>query len=310
MKTLVKEQITLVTKSVNEFQSNIKNLSNNQRKIEKQVNEIEEYIHTSETDSLSTYWFFYVELAISQIIAELEIMYDILEKLQIAITFSKLNTFHNSIIDPKELLDEIKGISIYLTENKIPFDPKPENILHFEEMINIKSYSNNNQIVFILEIPIVEKAMYNYFHLYSVPMLKDNNNFLVIIPQSKFLIINEQNHISFDNKCKEIIPGEFICQESNTLQSNEKAPCEVQLLKNSGNLSNCQPVPATLSLVKIQKIGNNKWIVITPRPTLAIQQCGNERTNVFPYGSYLLELNPNCFNSEAVCGVIVVEAST
>ena len=53
-------------------------------------------------------------------LASLQTIYDILEKIEIAITFSKLNTFHNSIVDPKELLNSIEAIETQMNGGRLP----------------------------------------------------------------------------------------------------------------------------------------------------------------------------------------------
>ena len=73
-----------------------------------------------------------------------------------------------------------------------------------------------------------------------------------IIPHTKYLILNEQNYYLFDIPCKEIIPEEFICNEANPIRATEDAPCEVQLLKISNNLTNCRLVPVEINKIKVQ----------------------------------------------------------
>jgi len=45
---------------------------------------------------------------------------------------------------------------------------------------------------------------------------------------------------------------------------------------------------------KFQNIADNKWIVVIPNHTLAVQKCGNDVENIPLKGTYSLELNPYC----------------
>lgn len=72
-----------------------------------------------------------------------------------------------------------------------------------DKVIQIKSYSKDNKIIFILEVPTVEIESYNYYHLYSF-QIKHGNNFKTIIPQSKYLIQNERKYALFNEHCKEM----------------------------------------------------------------------------------------------------------
>lgn len=294
MKVIMKDQISLLGKSIQVFEGTIRNLTHNQLLLAKKIDEIENLVQSMEVNTISTFHFFYIEMIISQIITEFQEIFSILEKIEIAITFSKLNTLHNSIVESNDLLNEIKSISEHLINNKLPFEPKTENILLFEKIMEIKSYSKPKQFVFIIEIPIVEKESYNYYHLYPLPVPK-NNSFFMIIPYTKYLLINEHNYISFNEKtCKEIIPEEFICHETNPTRIAEDQLCEIQLLRFSKNLSNCRLVPVNISESKIQKIELDYWIIVIPDHLVAVQYCGNNRENIPLKGSYLLEINSNC----------------
>lgn len=106
--------------------------------------------------------------------------------------------------------------------------------------------------------------------------------------------MNDQNYFLFDTPCKEIIPEEFICQETNPIKTTEDSPCEIQLLKFANNLSNCRVVSVKIDKVKIQNLELNKWIVLIPKLTVAMQKCGKNRENIPLIGTYILELNPIC----------------
>lgn len=59
-----------------------------------------------------------------------QIIYDALENLETAITFSKMNVLHNSIIDSAEFLHGVKSMNKDLKLGKLPFQPELENIWH------------------------------------------------------------------------------------------------------------------------------------------------------------------------------------
>jgi len=80
----------------------------------------------------------------------------------------------------------------------------------FEKISKIKSYSSENKIIFIIEIPTVSSQMYNFYHLYPMPVIK-NNSYQLIIPKSKYLMINERNYFFSNENSFEIISEEFIC---------------------------------------------------------------------------------------------------
>lgn len=231
-----------------------------------------------------------LQTTVLHVINTFQIIYDILEKIEIAITFSKLNSFHNSIIEPNYLLSEIVNINKLLTNKKLPFEPIIENILTFEKIMEIKSYSKGNQITFIIEIPIVQPQNYNYYHLYPLPTPFNENTFKIIIPNSKFLLTNEQYYAFFDTQCEEIIPEEYLCEDIHTKQIKENPPCEIQLLNYATN-TQCQHVSTRINKVQIQKIENQQWMVIAPTQIAALQKCGKSRDNIPLNGTYIVEFN-------------------
>lgn len=294
IKTLVNDQITLLEKSIDTFNKSIQTLANNQLTLTAKILVIDQTVRNIEIENAKTYQYFLIHFSILQITTAYQEIYDILERIEIAISFSKLNTFHNSMIEPTELLEEIKLIKKHLLNKKLPFEPKIENILLFEKTTTIKSYSKKNEIIFILEIPIVESEGYDFYHLYALPVIQ-NNAFSFILPQSKYLTLNEQSYMLFNEECLQVGSEEYICHENSPIQLKEEdAPCEVQLLSFSKNSSNCQLLPVHISSVKVQKVENNKWIFVSPNNIVTKQKCGNDRENKQLRGTFLIELDINC----------------
>lgn len=293
MKSLLKEQITILQRSIQNFEQNTKKLAHNELILKSRIAQIERFIHDTQLEKIEVYNYFLLYSLLSQITTTFQVIYDAFERIEVAITFSKLNIFHNSIIEPKDLLLEISSINKYLEKNKLPFEPVLENTLLFEKVIEIKSYSKGNQIIFILQIPIVQLESYNYYHLYSLP-IPISDSFKTIIPHSKYLLLNEQTYSFSDVKCQKVMSEEYLCQENNIVKIENDIPCEVKLLKYSRNVTNCQYTPVRLSSTKIQKMEDNKWIIVTPQNVVAHQKCGNNQDNIPLNGSYVLELNNQC----------------
>lgn len=293
LKTAMQEQITIIENSNKYFREVSENLTHNQILLESRVLQVQTAMRNMKENVLETKFYFTTQMLISQVTTSFQEIYDLLEKLQVAITFSKLNTFHNSILDPNELLDEIQSITDDLVSGKLPFFPSKENILLFEKILQIKSYSKGNQVVFIIELPIVESTNYILYHLYPLPT-PSSNNFKIIFPQTKYLILNELKHASFDHPCEEISPEEYLCRNANLLPNNDEAPCEVQMLNFSPNTSKCHHTMMEVERTKVEKLEHEKWMLIIPQQTVAVQQCGSNKDNIPLKGTYLLELTPSC----------------
>lgn len=293
VRSLLKQQITIIQKSSSTFETLTKNISLNQQILEKRIKQAEIITKQIQTNNTNSYGFFLGQILLSQFINAFQNIHDILENIEIAITFSKLNVFHSSIIDPKDLLNEIKQIGPHLIQSKLPFEATLENILLFEKIVEIKGYTKENKFFFIIEIPIVGLQNFVLYRLYPLPV-PFNKKFQIIIPHNKYLILNEHTYALFDNECKEVATEKYICKENSPISITTEPPCEVQMLLYSKHPSNCQAFQTDVPSLKVQKLEREEWLLVSPQETVAVQQCGANKDNIPLQGTYILELNPGC----------------
>ena len=169
------------------FQTISENITHNQLILESRILQIQQAIQSSNQKQIEVNHYFLLQMLISQILTAFQEIYNILEKIQIAITFSKLNTFYNSIINPYDLLLEIQSIAINLSFGKLPFLPNIDNILVFEKILQIKSYSKENEIIFIIKVPIVEKRnfiLYLPLHSNTIKLYFHKRNTLSLMSKN------------------------------------------------------------------------------------------------------------------------------
>lgn len=292
IKILVKEQVTLLQKSIDNFDNHTRTLKHNQLVLESRILQIENEMKKFEIEKMNKHYYYLTHIVSSQIMMSYQIIYNSLEKLEMAITFSKLNILHNSMIDPIELLNEIKKIVKYLDQNKLPFEPTLENIVILEEIIEIKAFSKGNKLIFMLNVPIVENKYYNYYHLYTLPVMY-KNNFSAVLPYSKYLLLDDTSYVFSNVKCKNII-NNFLCAEITPVKIKNIEPCEIKILQYSQNLSTCEMIPVLINDIKIQKLEKNFWLIITKDQIIVNQKCKNEINKIPLKGTFLLELDINC----------------
>lgn len=292
-KIILKDQITLLNDSINHFKETTQNLTHNQMILDSRIHQIEAHIKYIFEKEINLYSYFLTHTVLTQINLIFQTIYDMLNKIEVAISFAKLNTLHNSIVKPLELLNEIKQIKKYLTDVKLPFEPTIENILKFENIINIKSYSKNFEVYFILEIPLVEIEMFQYYQVHPLP-ISHNNTYSVILPKSDSLILSEHKYMYPDVKCKEVISHEFLCEHANLMEIQDNAPCEINLIRFSQNINNCIQIPIQITEVQVHKISDGNYIVVTPKQSVATQSCNKLKENIPLRGTYVIELDKNC----------------
>lgn len=294
LKTITLNQASLLQKSIDTFQNNTKKLWRNEQELALKVKLIENIIKQEKAYVYNVEQMFLIHVTATQFAQAFQRIYDILERLEIAITFAKLNTFHNSMVEPTDLLSEIVNIRKIIESNyRLPFEPKLENILSFEGVLEIKSYNKNNQIIFIIEVPLVEPITYNYYHIYPLPTPRIQT-FKMIIPHSKYLLLHDTTYLRFEQPCKEVGKESYLCQETNQETIHEESPCEVHMLRFSKEALTCQPFEVSINNTKIQKVEENRWIVIVPRRKVATQVCGIQEDKFPLQGTYLIELPSQC----------------
>ncbi|CAG9772265.1 unnamed protein product [Ceutorhynchus assimilis] len=287
-------QITLMDSTIDKFDKMISNITHNELVLRSRILQIEQVIKDANlTQNIRGYFMTFT--VINQITLMYQSIYSILDKLEVAISFSKLNTLHNSIVNPNELLSEIKNVESHLNPDRLPISPVPENILIFETFLQIKCFLKDFNVIFILELPLVEAGVYQYFNLHPLPIPTNHNQtFFVNIPHKPYLALSDVKYSYMDQRCEEISPDEYLCQKARTTFIENYLPCEVQLIKYSTNITSCHPFEVQLHAPQITKIIDGKWLVTVPIPLKSSTNCQNLKETVPIFGSYLLEVPVDC----------------
>lgn len=293
LKLALDKQMSLLNKSMDVFQESIKNISHNQIILESRILQITNVIKEIRLNQIEYLQISRIHMVLSQITNFYQNIYDILERIEVAITFAKLNIFHNAIANIKEFFGDLQRINNYLKFEKLPFEPHPDNVLKLLSTLELKSYIKNKELIFIIEIPLVEKENYNLFQLFPLPT-KNKDHFKIIIPNFDYLIINNNNFGYSNQPCKQIIQNEYLCSHIHSENFYKDTPCEVQLLQYKHNISNCNPIYVKLDNIQLQNIDKNKWILITNKDTVGIETCNRIENKIVLDGTYLIELSFPC----------------
>lgn len=288
-------QINLLKKTIEQFQNVISNISANQIMLKSRILQIESTVKEVALSAINDRQYFQTHIVINQISMLYQTIYDILEKTEVAISFAKINTLHNSIIDPVELIKEICEFKKQLVTDVLPLETNIENILNFEKIIEIKGYSKGLIVTFVLEIPLVESDVYHYYQLFPIPIPSEQNpDFLMIIPHKPYLALGNIKYSYMDRTCNQLLPNEYLCREAHTAYISQDPPCAVQLILYKENATTCRPFSIKLQDVQITKITDGKWIITMPKQLIASASCPNSKDNVPLYGSYLAESTNEC----------------
>nr|CAI5837800.1 unnamed protein product [Callosobruchus analis] len=120
------------------------------------------------------------------------------------------------------------------------------------------------------------------------------SQFKAVIPSGKYLVKNELHYAFALDKCTEMVPKLYICNEMDLRRIEKTNPCDVQLLE-SRSPTTCQEVDAVITEAMMKRLhGSIRWILLIPTETTITLRCekGQEVTRVL--GSYLVEIPTGC----------------
>ncbi|KAK9746925.1 hypothetical protein QE152_g5732 [Popillia japonica] len=110
LKTIVDEQITLTLDAMKTFNETINSIQDDQLALQAKLEQVELELNQSKYRSIQNEMQLYVYAIFNNLVFLTESVNNVLSTLVDALTFSKLQTYHPSIISPNELMREITDI--------------------------------------------------------------------------------------------------------------------------------------------------------------------------------------------------------
>jgi hypothetical protein len=217
-------QISLTQHLIDHYNHTITTLNNNQKLIESRLNYFEHNLIKSFDDISS---FLRAQNTLDQIILNSQNLITLLDNLENAVTFAKLNTVHNSIISVSDIKHILNTLTNLYKIDKIPFF---QNILSYYQLIDLRASFIKDKIIFAIIMPIFNSDNFDYYHLYPIPQ----NNLTIIPEQLISLILNVKKkkcsltpiHTPhtitkrLSHNCVLVIPGTTISKLEKSCESN------------------------------------------------------------------------------------------
>ncbi|CAH0553068.1 unnamed protein product [Brassicogethes aeneus] len=193
----------------------------------------------------------------------------------------------------QELFNELVTVTELPQNPQLPYKVNSDTINIYERIAVVKSYIKNEKIYFIIEIPIVEKLPYSYFHLYSIPV-KTIHSYNIIIPQTKYLALNEKFYTLSNERCKQVANMEFLCNAQQSHKISQNSPCEVQLLQFTNSYKKCAQKQVEIQNPKFEKLKENRWLIILPNETVITSECPTSKEKISLIGNFVMEIPETC----------------
>lgn len=289
---IIKNKLTLVSAMLDSFINTTEVLNQNSAILQERLKIVESMF--KEIKSKTGQWAYttYTVSLFNIFASNFRTIYLRLGEIETALTFSKISMLHPSVVNSTELLQHLKLISNTVS---LIYPVTDENLVKLEETINVKTYLKNNQITFILEIPLTDNNTYNYYKIYSLPVFREVDNKTVsILPKYPHLLAKGMKHLPIVKPCRPLAAGDqFLCAEHNQAPYSEPT-CIGQLLKFEDNLTCCKQQEISIEDVRVQRITATSWILFTRLKTVLTSYCNNEINKHPVFGTYILTLNEPC----------------
>ena len=260
---------------------------------------VNELLNTTKEQQIKNYitkHFIYVNLVLTKHMAETNTFIEIVQQ-------AKLGIIHPVLITPQELLEHIKDIKVSLPGGTdLPTDLDITNIYELVKLSDLAIYYANDNIVFILTLPLIYQYNFILYNLIPKPVCKENNC-VYIKPSNKFLAISrsKEHYATYDEfhytYCKHA--REFLlCPEIHPLHPRSIRPiCEVQLLQDPENVPySCETMHVQIATTIFHKLRfKNEWIYITKKEVIFVT-CDEDKesTSHILEGVGKISLNETC----------------
>lgn len=268
---------------IENFNSTLKDIQHNENLLKTKMMQLSEIINKLLVED-----FLYAKGIFDQLIILYNSILNILQDIENSVTFCKLRTLHPSIIQPDKLLSEIQKISDHY-KMQLPFEPKLENILEYEELLKVNCKIESSQIIYFISIPINYETNFDLYHLISTPT-KYGSEFVTIIPDSKYVLKTNKDIIPLSDMCIQ----SRIYQCPNKFHAHINPACEEEVL-NQQHTSQCHYTKLDIQENHFELLPEiNQYLAILPKEEKITTICPEGTSIQSLAGIYLIKGGNNC----------------
>lgn len=248
----LENSLTVMKQFMNESLATFNKIIDNQHAISKRLITIESNINKFTL-------FLHLQNHLDIMIIDCQSMINLLDNIQDSILFASLETVHSLILPVNELQNLVSMMEVYYTESL----PRFKNIQSYYQLIKIEIHYVKDNICFIFHMPILRENLYDYFHLYPIPL---NNQ--TIIPLKPYILLNSTFHHYEDNPCPVI---EDTCIYHMTQQIT-RDDCLPNILTGKSDIP-CQVIDISIEKDIIEPINDAYLIVIPANASIIEKSC-------------------------------------
>lgn len=286
-----KRKITLISEMLDHFMNSSEIIKENTAIIDTRLDRLERIVLELDNEGNDTMYSIYVLSLFNQFSMNFRTIYIKLSELETALALSKTSVLHKSVINSTELLCTLKDIE---RQNSLIYTVSEQNLIMIEEILTVKTYITPNQITFLIEVPLTDNLTYNYYKLYSLPILDHTmNETVIVVPKYPYLLANGMKYQPVLRPCRDIAKEQYLCTEHDLVEYHETT-CIEQLMQFYPNPTQCNQYPVEIESVKVQRVSSHSWILYSRHQTLLSHQCGSDMTRQIVHGTYIISIEEGC----------------
>lgn len=272
------QQITLNKQIINNFNKSITNLDINQKNIANKVNKLEKLL----LRSLLTFEdYLQLQSVLNQIILNGQHLVTILDNIENALMFAKLNTLHSIVISHTDLSNILKTLTTFYDSNQII---KFKDSRTYYQLTSLQATFHNNRIIFAIHFPIVHPQTYNLYELYPIPFKNHT-----IIPNYPYLALYQNQSFYERNECPNL-ENIYICSNPRFASRDD---CLPNYILNTVQ-DKCTLTTAFIEETIVEQLAANFAVIIPKNDETQILEDCNEKHYFTIHGPSLITIPPSC----------------
>lgn len=303
--SLMKDNIHVVQSTINNFNVSILKLSNNEIRLNKQIEKLN-YIFTENSKTSSNL----INVAkINSIFSIIEgsllSVSNILDTILNSILFAKANILHPYVLTPTKLYNELSNSKLSKKYREFPVMLSLENIHTIIDLAKLTSYYYNNKIIFVMKIPLINPVKFSIYKNLPLPISKDEYNlksYVLIYPSKPYIALTDDrlNYALLDNlnECKNVNSEYEICPLPAILSTINNPTCESKLLTEvTLSLPDICDLKIIYGIINIwQKLNDGRYIYVQSKANKLTVKCSNndEIKDYTLQGTGILSLKNDC----------------
>lgn len=305
---IIKKQTTLIQSSVNLIQATTEQLEEKNRQLESQLNSIKYHVEQMAKETFIIYDTMAAKTKIQDMVAFITLLIISFQNKQKqflqAIAIGEKGANNPILIPPQMFMEELNKIrsAIIARDLDLPLEVNRDSITTFYQLASPQVRIINNQLIISFSIPLVTMTDFNIYKITSVPNRIQGNYFNFVVPTYEYVALDKykNNYItmSYDemDNCYHIGGLKLVCKQTSPIMTSHNTEfCELKLLRNEGDLSDCNIRISNLtSEIWIKLRQPNTWIYTLPKKETVHISCGNDVFNQQVIGTGILSIEMGC----------------